>query len=238
MSPETRNRLNAMNKAFYEQTVPHFDATRQQPWVGWDRVLAALPTSRPLCVLDVGCGNGRFGVYLHQRGIVPLHYTGTDNSRPLLDTARPALHSIAQVDLVEADLLKRALPDGPFDVVVLFGVIHHVPGATQRLQLMRDLAARVAPGGVLAFAAWRFYDNPRFQKRTMDWPLGMDREHGDYLLDWRRGTVAQRYCHHVDNAEHDELVAATGLNEIARYRADGKDERTNQYSILSRPIGP
>jgi tRNA (uracil-5-)-methyltransferase TRM9 len=151
------------------------------------RVVAALPTSRPLRVLDVGCGNGRFGVYLHERGLSPLHYTGTDNSRSLLELARNALTDMEQVNLIEADLLSDPLPDGLFDLVVLFGVIHHIPAAAQRMALMRDLAEGVAPGGLLAFAAWRFYDNPRFQERTLAWPPDLDREPGDYLLDWRRG---------------------------------------------------
>ncbi|MEO0562469.1 MAG: hypothetical protein AAF125_10160, partial [Chloroflexota bacterium] len=66
------------------------------------------------------------------------------------------------------------------------------------------------------------------------WPPDLDREPGDYLLDWRRGTVARRYCHHVDDAEHDALVHTTGLEEVARFRADGADGRTNQYSVLRR----
>lgn len=232
MHEDTLRRLNAINAAFYQQTAAHFDATRQQPWPGWARLLPHLPARRPLRVLDVGCGNGRFGVWLAGQGAGPLHYHGTDNSPALLGYARAALATLDRVQLTPADLLADPLPGGPFDLVALFGVLHHVPGAAQRERLLAALGARVAPGGVLAVAVWRFADNPRFLARALDWPADLEREPGDYLLDWRRGTVAARYCHHVDDAEGARLVAASGLDEIDRYRADGHDGRTNQYHLL------
>ena len=54
----------------------------------------------------------------------------------------------------------------------------------------------------------------------------------DYLLDWRRGEHALRYCHYVDDAEHAALIAATGLTEITTYRADGRTNDMNRYSAL------
>jgi tRNA (uracil-5-)-methyltransferase TRM9 len=232
MRDETIERLNAMNTVFYAQTAPHFDATRQGPWAGWAQIRPYVPVGRPLRVLDLGCGNGRFGVWLRGQVVGALHYQGTDNNQTLLNYARSALEGVEQVTLTAADLLRDPLPQGPFDLVVVFGVVHHVPSLARREHLLRDLATRVAPGGLLVFAAWRFYDNERLRRRVLPWPDDLERERGDYLLDWRRGTVAWRYCHHVDDAEHERLVAATGLDEVVRYRADGGDGRTNQYSLL------
>ena len=63
---------------------------------------------------------------------------------------------------------------------------------------------------MLAFACWRFYEYARFRARIVPWPedLAGRVEPGDHLLDWRRGERALRYCHHVDEAEQAELVAA------------------------------
>jgi hypothetical protein len=94
------------------------------------------------------------------------------------------------------------------------------------------MAQRVAPGGLLAFACWRFCEYPRFRTRIVPWPDEFSVEPGDYLLDWRRGTPALRYCHYVDDAEHAALIAATGMAEIATYRADGDTGDINCYSIL------
>lgn len=70
MDDATIRRLNAINREFYRITAEVFDQTRGQPWPGWEQVLAYIgadaqkrvPTM--LLVLDVGCGNGRFGVFL------------------------------------------------------------------------------------------------------------------------------------------------------------------------------
>ncbi|MEW6579100.1 MAG: hypothetical protein AB1435_07890, partial [Chloroflexota bacterium] len=74
----------------------------------------------------------------------------------------------------------------------------------------------------------------RFRQRILPWPPDLVAEPGDYLLDWRRGARAPRYCHYVDDAEHAALIAATGLRELATYRADGHTGDVNQYSILRR----
>ncbi len=118
--------------------------------------------------------------------------------------------------------------------MALFGVLHHVPGSEQRRAFMQTLAQRVAPGGYLAFAAWCFYEYERFRARIVPWPDDLEVEPHDYLLDWRRGERALRYCHYVDETEHADLIAATGLTEITTYRADGRTNDINRYSLLRR----
>ncbi|MEM6528720.1 MAG: class I SAM-dependent methyltransferase, partial [Chloroflexota bacterium] len=219
LSPDAINRFNRMNKHFYEVTAAHFDATRQQPWAGWGKLLPHIPAGRPLRVLDVGCGNGRFGLFLAVQLTGHIHYTGVDNNAALLGYARDALATQENitVTLRETDVIVtegELAPARQFDVVVAFGVIHHVPGDENRARFVQQMAACVAPGGVMAFAAWRFMDNERLRKRTVSMPDDMPHEPGDYLLDWKRGETALRYCHFVDDAEHTQLVAATGLDEI------------------------
>ncbi len=223
------HRLETLNRAFYDTVATAFDATRSHPWPGWARLLPYL--AAPLSVLDVGCGNGRFGLFLQEQLPPGLRYHGIDNNAALLASAQAAL---PDARFEQRDALTD-LPAGPYDLVVLFGVIHHVPGTERRRALLRALAERVAPGGLLAFACWRFYEYERFNQRLEHWPEGWDREPGDYLLDWRQGEHALRYCHYVDDDEHGELVAATGLDELLTYRADGADEALNRYSLLRRP---
>lgn len=232
MDEATTQRLNAINRAFYQTTAAEFDATRGQSWPGWDHLLPHLNT--PLSVLDVGCGNGRFGLFLREKLSGPLAYTGLDNNLPLLDAAQQALAAQNEMtlSLQPYDLLTNPLPDATFDLVVLFGVLHHIPGRATREQFLRDLAARVAPNGLLAIAAWCFHEFPRFRERIVPWPDDITVEEHDYLLDWRRGERAYRYCHYVDEHEHAALMTVTGLKSIETYRADGFTGTVNRYTLL------
>ncbi len=231
MDEATIRRLNQINRAFYQITADSFDQARQQPWPGWEMLLDYLKP--PLSVLDVGCGNGRFGLFLAERLGPGIHYHGVDSSPALLERAREQLvDTLPDFQLEERDIVEHPPGDGQYDLVALFGVLHHVPGFERRLALMRALAARLTPGGLLAFACWRFYEYERFRRRILPWPPDLEAEPNDFLLDWQRGEPAVRYCHYVNDAEHAALVTATGLTEIATYRADGETGDANRYSVL------
>lgn len=231
MNAETIARLNALNRAFYQITAADFDQTRTAPWPGWETLLPLLST--PLSVLDVACGNGRFGVFLFERLGINVTYHGVDSNPQLLSFAQTALSGYA-ARLEQRDILSEPLPAGSYDLVVLFGMLHHIPGHDNRRDFMRTLAARVAPGGLLVFTAWCFYEYERFRQRIVPFPPDLRVEPGDYLLDWRRGTRALRYCHYVDDQEHAALIQVTGLREVLTYRADGHSGDVNRYSILKR----
>ena len=231
MDDTTIVRLNTINRDFYQTVAADFDETRGQAWPGWARLLPHL--AAPLAVLDVGCGNGRFGRFLADHLGGEVHYHGLDNCPPLLDKAREALPGA----LLEArDIVEQPPDSGLYDLVVLFGVLHHVPGYEKRQRLLGSLAERVRPGGLLVFATWRFYEYERFRQRIVPWPddlAGLVEAH-DYLLDWRRGRTALRYCHYVDEAEQSALVAASGLALVEQYRADGFDGAVNGYNLLRK----
>lgn len=263
MDQATRLRLNDINRAFYAQAAAEFDATRRRAWQGWRRALA-FTDSPLQSVIDIGCGNARFADFLWQRQKTPFAYIGIDNSPALLGLARARLRQLAQVEarLIARDLViepldrseifpraptkssasltharKQPMPDMPAQLVALFGLLHHVPGRRQRRELLARCADLVAPGGYLIFAAWRFYEEARFRARIQPWDeqhRGLPVEAHDYLLDWRRGERALRYCHYVDDAEHEGLVAATGLTAIADFRADGASGALNRYSVLRK----
>ena len=230
MDDDTARRLNAINRDFYAKTARDFDATRQRPWSGWTRLLHGLDL--PLdSLLDIGCGNGRFARFLARRQRQPFAYCGVDSSADLLALARGQLSAQADCELLERDIVMGALPQRPAQLVVLFGLLHHMPGRERRRELVKAAADCVLPGGWLAFTAWRFIESQRLRARIQPWSSDIKVETGDYLLDWRRGQRALRYCHHIDDQEHAELIAASGMRVLADFREDGG---LNRYTVLGR----
>ena len=145
MDPETASALAAINREFYRDEAQAFSRTREEPWPGWLRVSACLePGAEPLEVLDVGCGNGRFAAFLEtQLGerAASLRYTGLDASEALLEHARARSLASGPPRLHCADVVlsppEDALPPGPFALIVLFGLLHHVPGESRTPRVAR-----------------------------------------------------------------------------------------------------
>ena len=247
MDPDTAARLAAINAAFYREHADEFSATRERPWPGWARLLPLLRErgiARGLDVLDVGCGNGRFGAFLCAEALPPRRYVGIDASAELLAHARARAlpgASYLLADLVAPDL-EAALPAGRFALVALFGVLHHVPGRERRRALLEALLRRVARPGLLALAAWQSRDTPARRERFLAWedwnrsardPVDPAQlEPGDRLLLWGSDGQSVRYCHFADDAEVDALVDALPCEVVASWLADGHEGHRNRYFAL------
>jgi SAM-dependent methyltransferase len=244
MDRATQLALNRINQRFYARIADQWSHKRKHAWPGFERILAAV-RGEPLQVLDVGCGDGRFAQFLSDRASGEVTYLGIDNSPALLDHAqRRALgpsFRFAQLDFVGSPITDQ-LGDARFQLIALFGVLHHVPGSLQRAALVRALAERLAPGGRLVFTVWRLDEDPRFAARNIvftdynrdaDEPIDLEQlEPGDHLLRWDDQAAAARYCHFPDSAELTQLIAQTGLQECERFRADGHLHRMNEYVVM------
>jgi len=251
MDRATQLELNAINRRFYAAIAPEWSDKRKRPWPGWARVLSRLRELRPaaesgtLRVLDLGCGDGRLAAYLSDH-VPQLDYLGVDVSAPLLERARARA---PQQRFLEADFLSTPLAAlsgaGAHDLVCVFGVLHHVPGYAQRLQLLRELAALLDARALLALTVWRLDEDARFASRRVRFedynrsaaqPIALDQlEPGDTLLRWGSGDAPPRYCHFPDRSELDALIGASELRELERFRADGHGDRMNEYVLLTTP---
>ncbi len=249
MDGSTQAALRQINRDFYSRHAADFDRTRHPGgWPGWRRVVEAapLPTGRPLRVLDLGCGNGRFALFLDRnpdlRRSQPFHYYGIDSSAELIERARSACADRGHIRFQVDDIETRPLDQAAHDLVVLFGVVHHLPGFDKRRRALKRAASALAPGGLLALTCWQFADDARVESRRLDWGLqgGVDPaelEPGDHLLRWGPAdSEACRYCHHTDEDELDRLVGGLPLTETARYRADGAGDRQNLYWLGARGL--
>jgi len=204
--------LLKLNEKFYLKTQAYFNISRQSPWPGWQKLLSYLqgPT---LQVLDLGCGNGRFGVWLS--GQHRIDYTGLDNNQYLLDAAAKVLPAGR---FVRQDITKPWRLKNKFDLVAILGMMHHLP-QPHRLPLLRRAAANLLPGGILFLSFWKF-----------DPSKGKVLDNNDYLLPWKLGIAAERYCHLYTDAEIKTLLAPLKLKLLADFRAD----TSNRYLILKK----
>ena len=122
--------------------------------------------------------------------------------------------------------------------MLALAVLQHIPSFDLRLDVVCQAAALLRPGGVLAMSNWQFTGVERLRQKIVPWSrVSIDEselEEGDYLLDWRSGSVGYRYCHLVDEEEVAALAAAAGLELLETFRADGWEGHLNLYGVLRR----
>ncbi len=249
MDDKTIKRLANITTSFYNKTAKDFSASRNMPWEGWQQLLPTISkiTNRPIHVLDVACGNGRFAHFLSQKcPNLQFEYKGIDNNEQLLKDAKKQkldnnittqFHTIDIIDQLQNH--KPVIPDAEqFDLVVAFGFLHHVPSKELREQFFLSLNKRCVVGGYVVVTFWDFISAQRLEKKQVDPDLlGIDPkklDSGDYILDWQRGTAALRYANHTTTNERYRLAKKSGLQLVGEFRADGKEHNLNHYLVLQK----
>jgi 2-polyprenyl-3-methyl-5-hydroxy-6-metoxy-1,4-benzoquinol methylase len=128
----------------------------------FDRINRHVPAQSRL--FDIGCGTGALVNLLAVRGQIS-EAVGCDISRIAIRSAQQAAIrlGVSGVDFRQASTAKE-WPSGPFDVVCLVDVMHHVPPNAQH-QFFLDAASRVGHGGMLIYKEiatrplWRAWAN-------------------------------------------------------------------------------
>lgn len=246
MDAATAERLLELNRGFYDARGRDFSATRIRIQPGVKRLLDTLRGDESM--LDLGCGNGELARVLSSMGHRGS-YLGLDSSPVLLTDARAATHTFP-VSYAEADLADgkwdhavakaQAATPAPtaFDVVVCFAVLHHIPGAALRLEILCKVREMLANDGKLMLSNWIFSHSSRMTGRIHPWSaVGMNAvevDTGDYLVDWRRGGRAFRYVHEFSEPELEELALASGFRIQEAFYSDGADRKSSLYEVWTK----
>jgi SAM-dependent methyltransferase len=231
MQESVIRQLVAHNADFYRRFAASFSASRAGPQPGYERLIPYVPSGRA-AILDVGCGNGRFGRFLRECGLA-IDYAGVDFSQLLLDEAATMPGRFLCRDLSLPDCL-AGLED--FDFIVSLSAIQHIPGQNNRMRLLREMSEHLRSGGHIALANWQFLDNRRQRHKIRPWSeVGLqatDVEPGDYLLSWQRDGSGSRYVALLDEPVIRDMAATAGLQVVDQFRSDGREGDLNLYSIL------
>jgi 2-polyprenyl-3-methyl-5-hydroxy-6-metoxy-1,4-benzoquinol methylase len=161
-----------------------------------------------LRVLDYGCGYGGLGLYLSRRG---AQVWGFDLSAPAVETANKAAQRYGlPAEFAQMDAADLTYPDQFFDLVIGFGVLHHVikyPGADSHL-------LRILKPGASAVFHETLWDNPliNFARRFTS-------EHSDAgdvpLTELEIRRFGQDF-HHVRLEKHHLLYMLKRLAKLPR----------------------
>jgi SAM-dependent methyltransferase len=93
-------------------------------------------------VLDLGCGFGDFAPFFDTRSI----YLGIDHNQAYIETAR-SRNANSTATFIMADVTDKVVLDhGPYDLIMMSGVLHHLPTETVR-ELTANVRPLLAPGG-------------------------------------------------------------------------------------------
>jgi tRNA (uracil-5-)-methyltransferase TRM9 len=248
-----------LNQDFYETIGKYWNNDPHYEWEGWNKLLLIIQQieTKKLKVLDLGCGNGRFATYLQEKlgNQKEIEYVGIDFSDFLLSVgvdslgAKPSVFKLISADVLFENWVSILEKEGfqAFDLVVLFGVMHHIPGDNFRTELIQKAASVLTKNGVLVFTSWQFLEDPRLSKRVLDKQSDevqhvlskyqlqpSDLEEGDYILSWVKKALGYRYSHFYTKSEIDLIIQKADLQLVTNFLADGRFSKANGYFVCKK----
>jgi tRNA (uracil-5-)-methyltransferase TRM9 len=250
MKDEVIQKLLDINDRFYQSFGAAFAETRRRIQPGVQRIVETYIHKGDW--LDIGCGSGVLGQRLANGGMQGS-YTGLDFSEPLLLEAQKGLNSLEPhcgFDLyyVRSNLLDQdwmtPVKTRSYDGILAFAVLHHLPGADKRWQVIHQAATLLKPGGLFIHSEWQFQNSAKLTARIQPWTLvGLtdeDVERGDALLDWRHQVEGQshetglRYVHLFHREELAELAQSSGFTIQEEFESDGAGGNLGLYQIWQK----
>jgi len=97
--------------------------------------------------LEVGCGNGAVSKHIAKR--YGLNVTGTDVDPEMIQFAKKNIDDISHIRFLEMDATEMHFEDNRFDIVLSFGVMHHISNWEKVLE---EISRVLKPQGFFIFS--------------------------------------------------------------------------------------
>ena len=172
-----------INTTHYEEKYLKYDCYwGSEVWSGCYDVLKMMPPTRPLRILDIGCGEGQAAVFFARNGYLVSAFdiaeTGIEKGKAL------ARRCGVEVDFFQADVCSYK-PETEFDIIFSSGVLQYIP-PQKRKGVLEDLKEHTAPDGIHVmnvFVKKPFIkDAPDWEEKEFYWHTG---ELFSYYSDWK-----------------------------------------------------
>ncbi len=97
--------------------------------------------------LEVGCGNGAVSKYIAKKCL--FNVTGVDVDPEQIQLAQENIDDIPSIHFLAADATNLPFPDNDFDIVLSFGVTHHI---SNWLDALKEIRRVLKPKGYFIYA--------------------------------------------------------------------------------------
>jgi tRNA (uracil-5-)-methyltransferase TRM9 len=208
---ETQKILEEIETGYDVMSVK-FSETRKYFWRGLEFIEEYVKKGDK--VLDFGCGNGRLLELFNGKNVA---YFGLDISEKLLEIAKkkyPSERANFQKITGSGSL---AFPENSFNAVYSVAVLHHLPGAKRRLEIVKELKRVLKPEGKVIITVWHLWQKKYIKNILQNWK---DKLLGKSNWDWNdcyisfadnQGNKFQRFHHAFTKRELKRLFLAAGF---------------------------